>query len=104
MGSVEPNVASRRLAQILAVRPVMHDAEMLVQSARVGGGPPDDGRTVVSQFERWPQGDLDMFRLLLRRKDLSDDWVGDKQAAGRGADRQFQEHFVHRKAPQLLFP
>src|SRR6266568_3581844 len=37
MVPVEPNVTLRRLAQILGIRAVVHDAVMLVVSAWVGG-------------------------------------------------------------------
>src|SRR5882757_4708701 len=104
MGSVEPDVTFRRLAQILGIRPVMHDAVMFGVSARVGAGPPDNHRVVVCNFELWLFGDRDVLSPLLRRKDLSDDWVGEEQAAGRGGDRQFEEQSIHRTDPQLLFP
>src|SRR5207248_2872733 len=51
MGSVEPNMTSRRLVQILGIRPVMHDTVMLVIPPRVGGGPPDNRHRGVSRFE-----------------------------------------------------
>src|SRR5882757_1975069 len=104
MGPVEPDVTFRRLAQILGIRPVVHDAVMFVVAARVGGGPPDHHRVVVCNFKLWPFGDLDVLRPLLRRKHLSDDWVGEEQAAGRGGDGQFEEQSIHRTDPQLLFP
>jgi len=72
MVPVEPDVTFRRLAQILGIRPVVHDAVMLVVAARVGGGPPDDGRVVVGRFELRRFGDLDVLGSLLRRRDLSD--------------------------------
>src|SRR6266481_3498342 len=104
MGSVEPDVTSRRLAQILGIRPVAHDAVMLVVAARIGGGPPHNGHVVDSRFELWRFGDLDVLGPLLRRKDLSDDRAGAEQAAGRGGDRELQEQSIHRTDPRLLFP
>src|ERR1700738_3332085 len=83
MGPVEPDVTSRRLAQILGIRPVMHDAIMLVVPPRVRGVPPDNGHPGVSRFELRRFGDLDVLSPLLRRKDLSDGRAGEEeQAAG----------------------
>src|SRR5712671_5984561 len=73
MGSVEPDVTFRRLAQILGIRPVMHDSVMLVVAARIGGGPPHNGHVADGRFELWLFGDFDVLSLLLRRKDLSVD-------------------------------
>jgi hypothetical protein len=73
----------------------VRDREMIVVAARVGGGPSDDGEVIVSNFERWRFGDLDVLGLLLRRRVLSADWVGAEQAAGGGGDRQFHEQSVH---------
>src|SRR5207249_4946218 len=67
MRPVEPDVTFRRLAQILGIRPVMHDAVMLVVATRVGRGPPDNRRVVMSQFELRPFGDFDVLGLVLRR-------------------------------------
>src|SRR5438132_1063026 len=102
MVPVEPNVTLRRLAQILGIRAVVHDAVMLVVSAWVGGGPPDNGRVVVGRFELRRFGDLDVLGPLLRRRDLSDDWGGEEQGASRDGDRQFHEQSIHRTGPQLL--
>src|ERR1700730_7768378 len=104
MAPVEPDLGFRRLAELLGIRTVGHDGEMLVRASRVGGGPPDNGNVVVCNFELRPFGDLDVLSPLLRRKDLSDGWVGGKQAADRSGDRQFQEQSIHRTDPQLLFP
>src|SRR6516164_60552 len=99
MGPVEPDGRFRRLAQILGICTVVDDRKMLVISARVGAGPSDDGEVVVGNFELWRFGDLDVLGPLLRRRDLSDDWAGEEQAAGRGGDRQFQEQSIHRTDP-----
>src|SRR5260370_13277142 len=104
MGAVEPHVTFRRLAQILGMRPIVHDAVMLVVSARIGGGPPDNRGVVVSHLELWRFGDLNVLSPLLRRRNLSDDWVGEEQDAGHGGDRQVQEQSIHRTDPQLLVP
>jgi hypothetical protein len=85
----------RRLAQILGIRTVVRDREMIVIPARVGNGPSDDGEVVVGNFERWRFGHLDVLGPLLRRRVLSDDWAGAEQAASRGDDRQFQEQSIH---------
>jgi hypothetical protein len=66
-----------------------------VVAARICGGPPDNRRVVVCNFELWRFGDLDVLSPLLRRKDLSSGWVGRKQAADRGGDRQLQEQSIH---------
>src|SRR5258708_39891185 len=76
MGSVEPDVAFRRLAQILGIRPVMHDAVMLVVSTRVGGGPPHNGHVADGRFELRPFGDLAVCGPRFRRNVLSIDWRG----------------------------
>jgi hypothetical protein len=104
VGAVEPDVTLRRLAQILGIRPVMHDAVMLVVAARVGGSPPDNRRVVVGNFELRRFGDLDMLGLLLRRKDLGVEWIGEEQAGGRSGDRQLQEQSIHWTDPELRSP
>src|SRR5689334_20489648 len=59
MRSVEPDMAFRRLAQILGIRPVMHDAIMLVEPARVRRGPPNNRHPGGSRLELRRFGDLD---------------------------------------------
>jgi len=75
MGSVEPDVTSRRLAQILGIRPVMHDSVMLVVAARLVVVHRTMANVADGRFELWLFGDFDVLSLLLRRKDLSVDWV-----------------------------
>ena len=104
MTRVKPDGRFRCLAQIFGIRTVVDDRKMLVISARVGAGPSDDGEVVVGNFELWRLDDLNVLGPFLRRRDLSDDWVGEEQAAGRGGDRQFEEQSIHRTDPQLLFP
>jgi hypothetical protein len=77
---------------------------MFVIPARVGAGPSDDGEVVVGNFELWRLGDLNVLGLLLRRSVQSDDWVGEKQAAGLAGDRPFCEQSIHGRNPQLPFP
>ena len=107
MSSIEPDVTSCCLAQILGVCPVMHHPVMFVESPRVCGGPPDNRCPGVSQFELRGFGYFDMFGPLLRRKDLvlwrkalgtvelSGTRVGEKQCGGSRGDRQFQEQPIH---------
>src|SRR5947209_5580392 len=95
MGPVEPDMTSCCLAQILGIRPVMHDAIMLVVAARIGGGPPYNRHPGIGRFELRRFGDLDVLSPLLPRKDLSDGQAGEEQAAGRGSDCQFHEQSVH---------
>src|SRR3984893_10078306 len=95
VAAVEPDLIFRRLAQIVGIRAVVRDREMIVIPARVGGGPSDDGEIVMGNFERWRFGDLDVLSLLLRGRVLSADWTGTEQAASGGGDRQFHEQSVH---------
>ena len=96
--------SSLTVAQILGIRPVMHDAIMLVVPPRVRGVPPDNGHPGVSRFELRRFGDLDVLSPLLRRKDLSDDRVGEKHAAGHSGDRQFPEQSIHGTDPNCCSP
>src|SRR5215472_10359769 len=95
MRSVEPDVASGCPAQILGIRSVMHDAIMLVVTARIGGGPADDRHPGVGRFELRRLGDLDVLGPFLRRKELSSDRVGEEQATGRAGNREFCEQAIH---------
>src|SRR6516162_7558199 len=103
MGTVEPDMILRCLAQIVGIRPVMYHGVMVVVASRIGSGPSDDGEIVVGNFECWPLDDLNMLGPRLRRRVLSADWVGVEQDAGHGGDRQFQEQSIHGTDPQLLF-
>src|SRR5947209_16630800 len=103
MGSVEPDVIFRRLAQILGVRPIVYHGEMVVVASRIGSSPSDDREVVVGNFERWPLKDLDVLGQLLRRRVLSDHRAGAEQAAG-GDNRQFQEQSIHETDPQVAVP
>src|SRR6266852_4649868 len=76
MALVEPDGRFRRLAQVLGIRTVVHDAVMHVRTPRVVGCPPDNGQMVRCQLELWPFGDLDALGSLGRRKYLSGGWVG----------------------------
>src|ERR1700730_12070788 len=72
---------------------------MLVIPARVGAGPSDDGEVVVGNFELWRFGYLDVLGPLMRRRDLSADWVGEEQDIGDDTSRQLHFHSMHRKEP-----
>src|SRR5207253_9162043 len=68
MALVQPDGIFRRLAQILGVGTVAHDAVMHVRPPGVVDRPPDDRQVIRGQFELWPSGDLDALGLLGRRK------------------------------------
>ena len=99
---VEPDVRFRRLAQLLGIRTVMRDAEMIVRPPRIDGGPPDNGHIVVSRFQHGPLGNLNMLSHLRWGKDLSNARVEGEQAADGGGDRQFHKLSIHGIDPQLL--
>src|SRR5713101_3031740 len=101
MALVEPDGRFRRLAQVLGIRTVAHDAVMHVRTPRVVGCPPDNGQMVRGQLELWPFGDLDALGSLGRRKYLSGRRVGREQAAHRGRDRQCQKQSIHGDTPLM---
>src|SRR5439155_24610639 len=70
MALVQPDGIFRRLAQVLRICTVVHDAVMHVRPSRVVGRPPDDGQVAPGQLELGPSGDLDTVRFLGRRKYL----------------------------------
>src|SRR3984885_14744624 len=104
MESVEPDVRFRCLVQILGIRPVVHDGEMIVRSTRVVGGPPENGQVAASDFERWPLCDFDMRGLLRWWRNglgLRKRCIADEQAADRRSHHHFEKHRVHGKTPSF---
>src|SRR5882762_4131115 len=95
MALVQPDGIFRRLAQILGIGAVLHDAVMHVRPPRVVGGPPDDGQMVRGQLERRRFGDLDALGFLGRRKYLRGSRLKREQAADRGRDRECQKQCIH---------
>ena len=73
MTAVDPDRRLRRPAQLSRIGPVVHDAEVLIVPAGVGGRPPDNGQIVDGHFEARIVRDLDLRSLWRRRKDLSDE-------------------------------
>src|SRR6267378_2400605 len=95
MGLVQPDWISRRLAQVLGTRTVLHDAIMHVRTARVVGRPPDDGQVVRGQLDLWRFGDPDALGLLDRRKYLSGAGLVGDEAGDGGRNRQPRKQRVH---------
>src|SRR6267142_4145758 len=95
MTLVQPDGRFRRLAQVLGIRTVAHDAVMHVRTPGVVGCPPDNGQAVASQLKLWPFGDLDAFGFLHWRKYLSGGWITVEYGADGGCDRQCQKQSVH---------
>src|SRR5439155_23893094 len=86
MTLVQPDGIFRRLAQILGIGTVVHDAVMHVRPPRVVGRPPDNCQVARGQLEVWPFGDLDTVRFFGRRKYLCGSRLEREQAADRGRD------------------
>src|SRR3984893_4854589 len=95
MALVQPEGRFRRLAQVLGISTVVHDAVMHVGPPGVVGCPTDNGQMVRGRLELWSFGDLDALGSLGRRKYLSGGWVGKEQAVERGRNRQCQEQSIH---------
>src|ERR1700738_806452 len=101
MALVQPDGRFRRLAQILGIRAVVHDAQMIVRPARVVSGPPDDGQKIGGQLQLWPFDDRDARGFLRRRNYLTGGLVGKEQAADRARDRTCQKQSIHDRSPSL---
>src|SRR5260370_23466510 len=95
MAVVQPKGRFRGLAQVLAIRTVVHDAVMHVRTPRVVGCPSDNGQMVRGNLELWRFDDLDARSLLEGGKYLSGAWVGREQAGDRGRDRQRPKQSIH---------
>src|SRR5438128_824651 len=80
MALVQPDGVLRRLAELLGIRAVVHDAVVHVGAAGVVGRPPDDRHMRLRQFDLWPFGDLDARGFLGRRRYLSGGRVGAEEA------------------------
>src|SRR2546426_6862637 len=104
MAPVQPDGIFRRLAQVLGIGTVLHNAVMHVRTPRVVRCPPDDGQIVCGRLEFRPFGDLDALGVLRRGKYLSAGWVGRDQAADRSRDRQCHKQSIHWTDLRLLFP
>jgi hypothetical protein len=59
----------------------MYDRVMVVVTARIDGGPSDDGDIVMGDFGRWPLDDLDVLGLRRRRRILGEGGAATEQAA-----------------------
>ena|ERR1700756_1850033 len=51
MVTIQPDVGFRGLAEVLRVRAVGHDAEMLIATSGISARPPDDGPIAVGRFQ-----------------------------------------------------
>lgn len=60
MGRVQPDVRFCGLAQILRILTVVYNPKVFGRATRVVGGPPDNGQTFCSRFERWSLVDADV--------------------------------------------
>src|SRR3989442_5382670 len=95
MTLVQPDGILRRLAEVLRICAVLHDAVMHVRPPRVVGRPPDDGQVIRGRLELGLFGDLDALGFLGRRKYLSGSRLEREQAADRGRDRECQKQCIH---------
>src|SRR5580698_4817937 len=48
---IQADVRFRRLVEVIGIRPVMHDPEVLIGAAGIIARPSDGGRILVGQFE-----------------------------------------------------
>src|SRR5467141_1212123 len=95
MSLVQPDGIFRRLAQVLRIGAVLHDAVMHIRPPGVVGRPPDDGQVIGRRLELGPFGDLDALGFLGRRKYLRGSRLEREQAADRGRDRECQKQCIH---------